>query len=283
MKFDFSEIINKFTSRREKTHADMRREDKVGRLFSNKKLLAVFVGVVVLIALVSVLTLISEKSGKNAETLPMTDGQPVAMLSSTAESMKGSFLLAVVNDSDRTVRMISTVTADSESGSVNVSYLPSEQICTVADSEGTIADHFKNTGKDGLIYAVRACGASVDRYVIVDESNLLSLLKLFGEQTVDVQNEIRHEYKGVSYIIEKGNQTFTAENLEKYFIYLCDSRAEGSEELTGLLLKLLELSFKNGSDGTAQERYDEFVNLVSTDISAMDIANYGPLLERFGE
>lgn len=273
-----------FWNKREKTNADMRREDKVGRLLNSKKLIAVFIGIVILIALVSVATLVSEFGGNNAETLSMTDGEPVAAVnSSTAESMKGSFLLTVVNDSDRTVRLVALITADSESGSVDVSYIPSEQTCSVAGSEGTISDHFKNTGKDGLIYAVRACGANVDRYVMVDESNLLSLLKLFGEQTVDVKNEIRHEYKGVSYIIEKGSQTFSAENLEKYFIYLCDSRAQGSEELTGLLLRLLKLSFKNNGDDTAQKRYDEFVNLVSTDISAMDIAHYGPLLESFGE
>lgn len=277
MKFDF-------WNKREKTHADMRREDKVGRLLSSKKLIAVFVGVVALIALVSVGTLVSEFGGNNAETLPMTDGEPVAVMnSSTAESMKGSFLLTVVNDSDRTVRLIALIAADSESGSVDVSYIPAEQTCSVADSEGTISDHFKNTGKDGLIYAVRACGASVDRYVMIDEGNLLSLLKLFGEQTVDVKQEVRHEYKGVSYTIEKGSQTLAAENLEKYFIYLCDSRAQGSEELTDLLLRLLKLSFKNNGDDTAQKRYDEFVNLVSTDISAMDIAYYGPLLESFGE
>lgn len=273
-----------FWNKREKTHADMRREDKVGRLLNSKKLIAVFIGIVILIALVSVATLVSEFGVNNAETLSMTDGEPVAAVnSSTAGSMKGSFLLTVVNDSDRTVRLIALITADSESGSVDISYIPSEQTCSVAGSEGAISDHFKNTGKDGLIYAVRACGANVDRYVMVDESNLLSLLKLFGEQTVDVKNEIRHEYKGVSYIIEKGSQTFSAENLEKYFIYLCDSRAQGSEELTDLLLRLLKLSFKNNGDDTAQKRYDEFVNLVSTDISAMDIAHYGPLLESFGE
>lgn len=282
MKFDFSDIINKLMSRREKTHADMRREDKLGRFLNNKKLLVVFVALVVLIALVSVGTLISEKGSGNAQTLPMTDGEPVVALnSSTAESLKGSFLLAVTGDSERTVRLLALIAADSESGSVDVSYIPAEQVCSVASFEGTIEEQFKNTGKDGLIYAVRACGARVDRYVMVDEENLFSLLKLFGEQTVDVKKEIRHEYKGVSYIIEKGTQTFTAENLEKYFIYLCDSRAEESDALTELLLKLLELSFKNEGEDTAQTRYDRFVNLVSTDISAMDIAFYGPLLERF--
>lgn len=268
---------------REKTHADMRREDKIGRFLNNKKLIAVFVIIVVLIAIVSVATLVSEKSGKIAETLPATSGEPVEVMSSTAQSMKGSFLLSVVSDSERTIRLLALVAADSESGSINVSYIPPEQRCSVASSEGTISEHFKNTGKDGLIYAVRACGAEVDRYVIVDEDNLFSLLKLFGEQTVDVEKEIRHEYNGVSYIIEKGTQTFTAENLEKYFIYLCDSRAEESEALTRLLLRLVELSFKNENEENAQNRYDEFVNLISTDISAMDIANYGPLLERFGD
>lgn len=277
MKFDF-------WNKREKTHADMRREDKFGRILNNKKLIAVFVGVVILIAIVSVATLISERSGKLSETLPATEGEPVMALSSNAaESMKGNFLLAVCNDSERTIRLLALITADSESGSIDISYMPPEQTCTVGSSEGTIVDHFKNTGKDGLIYAVRACGADIDRYVMVDEDNLFSLLKIFGEQTVDVKKEIRHEYKGVSYIIEKGIQTFTAENLEKYFIYLCDSRAEESEALTGLLLKLLELSFGTEGDDTAQKRYDDIVNLISTDISAMDIAHYGPLLERFGK
>lgn len=261
----------------------MRREDKFGRLLSNRKLITVFVCVVALIMLVSVVTLVSEKNADSGETTADESAVYAAALSSTAENMKGSFLLAVCNEESRSIRLLACVTADSKNGSVDITYIPTGQVCSVSSSKGTIAGHFENTGKDGLIYAVRACGVNIDRYVIIDESNLFPLLKLFPEQTIDVRNEVRHDYKGISYIIEKGTQTFTAENLEKYFIYLCDNRAEESEELTELLMRFLRLSFVNEGEETVEKRYYETVNLVSTDISAMDIAAYSPLLERFSE
>lgn len=267
----------------ETTHASMRREDKIKRFFSNRILLSAFAVLVVLIAAVSVVTLITEK--RNSEP---TGTEPLALAavqnvdSSAPQELKADFLLAVCSEEKRTVSLLACLTADSEKGSFEISYLSPSQRCVVGSTEGSIEEHFRRSGSDGLIWAVRSCsGKAVDRYVLVDEKNVIDVFKVFGEQVLNVEHEIRHTYNGISFIINEGTQNFSADNLAKYLFYLCDSGAEEKESLTGLISRFLTLSLGNGNADELDEKYDRLVNLIKTDISAMDIATYGQVLSSF--
>ena len=262
----------------------MRRDDKIKRFLTNKILLSAFAAVVILIAAVSVATLVSEK--RNNEP---TNTEPVMLSavgrevdSSAPQELKANFLLAVCSEEKRTVRLLACLSADSERGNFEISYIPAAQSCEVGSTVGSIEEHFKRSGTDGLIWAVRACtGNAVDRYVIVDEKNVAGIFKVFGEQVLDVPHEVRHTYNGISFIINEGEQKFTADNLAKYFTYLCDGGADENANLTGLISRYLSLSLGDGDAEQLQKKYTSLVNLIKTDISAMDIATYGSLLSSF--
>lgn len=268
-------------SEKKDAHAAMRRDDKLKRLLNNKILVAAFAVFVALLALASAASVIGAKKGNETsapvDTLAL---QGAEVNSSAAQSLNANFLLAVCDEDERTVRLLACLSADSEKGSFEIEYIPSTQLCSVNSVEGTIESHFKNSGTDGLIWAVRASGHNVDRYVLIDEDNAVKLFKAFGEQEIDVQKRVKHDYKGVSFIIEKGVQKFTAETLMKYFAYLCDSGAAEKESITGLVSHYLALAFSS-KDMSITERYDNMVNLMTTDISALDIATYGPILATF--
>ena len=263
----------------------MRREDKIKRFLTNEILLSAFAVIVVLIAAVSAVTLISE-----TRTEEPTDTQPMALAavrevdSSAPQELKASFLLAVCSEEKRTIGLLACLTADSERGSFEISYIPASQRCEVGSTEGSIEEHFKRSGSDGLIWAVRACtGSAIDRYVIVDEKNVTDIFKVFGEQVLNIPHEVRHTYKGISFIINDGEQKLSADNLAKYFSYLCDSGVEEKESITGLISQYLALSMGDGNTDELQRKYNSLVNLLKTDISAMDIVTYGSLLSGFLE
>lgn len=268
------------------THASMRRDDKIKRFLTNKILLSAFAVVVVLIAAVSVVTLISEKkSNEPTDTQPLTLSASVREVdSSVPQELKASFLLAVCSESERKVRLIACLSADSERGSFEITYIPASQRCEVGSTEGSIEEHFKRSGSDGLIWAVRACtGNAIDRYVIIDEKDVMNIFKVFGEQVIIIPNEVRHTYNGISFIINEGMQKLSADNMAKYLSYLCDSGAEEKDSITGLVSHYLRLSFETDGETTLEGRFDSLVNLLKTDISAMDIATYGALLSSFLE
>lgn len=268
----------------ETTHASMRREDKIKRFLTNRILLSAFAVVVVLIAAVSVVTLIGER--KNNEPTEV-EAIPLAAAvrevdSSAPQELKANFLFAVCNEEKRAVRLLACLFADSEKGCFEISYIPATQRCEVGSTEGSIEEHFKRSGSNGLIWAVRACtGNAVDRYVIVDENNITEIFKFFGEQNLKIPHEIRHTYNGISFIINEGEQKVTADNLTKYFNYLYDSGVEEKENITGLISRYLSLSLDGGDAEQLQKKYASLVNLIKTDISAMDIASYGELLSTF--
>ena len=268
----------------ETTHASMRREDKIKRLLTNRILLSAFAVVVVLIAAVSVATLISERKSNEptqAEAIPLAAAVR-EVDSSAPQELKANFLFAVCNEEKRAVRLLACLSADSEKGCFEISYIPAAQRCEVGSTEGSIEEHFKRDGSNGLIWAVRACtGNAVDRYVIVDEKNILGIFKFFGEQIMNIPHEIRHTYNGISFIINEGEQKVTADNLTKYFTYLYDSGIEEKENITGLISRYLSLSLDGGEAEQLQKKYASLVNLIKTDISAMDIASYGELLSTF--
>ncbi len=262
------------------------RGNGIKRFLTNKILLSVFAAAVALIALVSVGTLIKEKTaGVQSETEPTVAGMMRAVVDSSApQELKASFLLAVCSESERKVRLIACLSADSEKGNFKITYIPASQRCEVGSTEGSIEEHYKRSGSDGLIWAVRACtGKDVDRYVIVDEKNAADIFKVFGEQTLNIPHEVRHEYNGISFIINEGIQKLSADNMAKYLSYLCDSGAEEKESITGLVSHYLRLSFETDDGNTLESRFDSLVNLLKTDISAMDIATYGALLSSFLE
>lgn len=261
------------------------RGDRIKRFLTNKLLLSVFAGAVALIALVSVGTLINEKKADvQSTTKPMLAAMARKVDSSAPQELKASFLLAVCSESERKVRLIACLSADSEKGNFEINYIPASQRCEVGSTEGSIEEHYKSSGCDGLIWAVRACtGKDVDRYIIVDEKNVADIFKIFGEQVINVPHEVRHDYNGISFIINEGTQKLSADNMAKYLSYLCDSGAEEQDSITGLVSHYLRLSFETDGGNTLESRFDSLVNLVKTDISAMDIAAYGALLSSFLE
>ncbi len=262
------------------------RGDGIKRFLTNKILLSVFAAAVALIALVSAGTIIKEKTTDvQSETEPMAAEMGRAVVdSSTPQELKASFLLAVCSESERKVRLVACLSADSEKGNFKITYIPASQRCEVGSTGGSIEEHYKRSGSDGLIWAVRACtGKDVDRHVIIDEKDAADIFKVFGEQTLNIPHEVRHEYNGISFIINEGIQKLSADNMAKYLSYLCDSGAEEEESITGLVSHYLRLSFETDDETTLEGRFDSLVNLLKTDISAMDIATYGALLSSFLE
>ena len=278
--------MKKLSDFQETTHASMRRDDKIKRFLTNKILLSAFAVVVVLIAAVSVVTLISEKkSNEPTDTQPLTLSASVREVDSSApQELKASFLLAVCSEEKRKISLLACLNADSDRGSFKISYIPASRRCKVDSTEGSIEEHFKRSGSDGLIWAVRACtGNAIDRYVIIDEKDVINIFKVFGEQVIIIPNEVRHTYNGISFIINDGEQKISADNLAKYFAYLCDNQYEENENITGLVSRYLALSLGDGNAEELERKYNELVNLIKTDISAMDIATYGPLLSSFAK
>lgn len=261
------------------------RTDKIKRFLTNKLLLSVFAGAVVLLALVSAGTLVKEKKADvQRDTGPVIAEMARKVDSSAPQELKASFLFAVCSESERKVRLIACLSADSEKGNFELSYIPAQQRCEVGSTEGSIEEHYKSSGCDGLIWAVRACtGKEVDRYVIVDENDVADIFKIFGEQEINVPHEVRHDYNGISFIINEGMQKLSADNMAKYLSYLCDSGVEEQDSITGLVSYYLRLSFETDGEKTLADKFNSLVNLIRTDISAMDIAAYGPLLSSFLE
>lgn len=255
-----------------------------------KLLVIAFAVIVVVLAAISAVTVISEKDGKAAETTA-SDALPAAAVSDTAAEGKlseeqlplnANILLAFTEDGNSGLELLSIVNIDSEAGNIRISYIPTNTFRKVNNLSGTMAEHIENGGIKELLWAVgEYAGISIERYVCIDEADFVNIMKKIGDFEVKIEEDISHEYNGISFIIDKGTHQFAPDSMLKYIVYLCHTLSSDPKTLTDIMAGIAGrlISDDKGNKRTA-ESYEKVINNVETDISAFDIVNYSQAISR---
>lgn len=253
------------------------------RKIDGKRIAVLFAAAVLVLSVVSAVTVISEKSGKPTETTEST-----ALLAAVADTVRESasgenqlpihanILLALTEDGTRGLEMLSVINIDSEKQQIRISYIPVEASQQVNNLSGTMAEHIENGGIKELLWAVgEYAGISIERYVCLDEADFADIMKKIGEFEVKIEEDISHEYNGISFIIDEGTHRFASDSMLKYIVYLCQTLSSDSKTLTDIMAGIAGklISDEKGNKITAAS-YEKTVNYVDTDISAIDIVNY---------
>lgn len=286
MKLPLTDKINKlFGTRHKKADPKAERKKQMRQRRIDGRLIAVFfAAAVVILGAVSAATLISEKGEQPTETTVNTE--PLAMAASDTVSegtlsesqlpLQANILLALTEDGNQGLEMLSVINIDSEKEKVRISYIPVGATQQVNNLSGTMAEHIENGGIKELLWAVgEYAGISIERYVCLDEADFADVMKKIGEFEVSIEEDISHEYNGISFIIDEGTHRFAPDSMLKYIVYLCQSLTTQSKTLTDIMAGIAGklISDEKGNKITA-ESYEKTVNFVDTDISAMDIVNY---------
>lgn len=279
------EKINKLLGTRHKK-ADPkaeRRKQMRERKIDMKFIVIAFAAVVVILAVVSAVIVLSEKNNtsvsqpdENAAVLIAADTSGEEKPSDNRTELNANILLALTEDGNSGLELLSVINLDSVNGKVRISYIPTETMQSVNNLTGTMAEHIENGGIKELLWAVgEHADISIERYVCLDEANFADIMKKIGEFEVRIDEDISHEYNGISFIIDEGTHRFASDAMLKYVVYLCQMISTESKTLTDIMAGIAGklISDEKGNKITAAS-YDKAVNCVDTDISAIDIVNY---------
>ncbi len=267
--------------------------DKIKELFNKIASLSIFqkspstkIVVIAFCALIAVLLVISGvsviKQGSDDpkdETTSDTSGEVSLESTFVQEDLKSNCLFILTDNDNEKIHCLVLVNLDSENDSIRISFVDPATKHVVSNLNGTMHEHLNNGGVNELVWAVsEKYSVEIDRYLMGDELGFTKLMSEFDNITVEIEEQINHSHNGVSYIIESGSQTFTADMMLKYFLYISSYKGNKFDKaVEAMLLYANEIFCKRDKEAEANEFKEEFENILGyfeTNISALDYSRF---------
>lgn len=262
----------------------VRKQLLYGRNINMKTVVILFAVAIILLAILSIGVVKSEKDKEKETTLSETTTDFAYADATGPEDTAEAFnvLLAFTKDGNEGLQHLSVLHADPATSEVKLTFIPVNTKISVNNYEGTMKNHLKNGGITELLWAVGQYGnISIPYYIYCDEEDFSAIMKFIGETEITLEKQINHDYNGISFIIEKGTQKLTADMMLKYFVYLCDRESLSQREVCSLYSVLFRKLVSHENPQSVSDSFDGIINSISTNISAMDIANNISLILSF--
>ena len=255
-----------------------------GRNINMKTVAILFCAAVFLLALLSAVVIKSEtdKEKETTASETLTDSAFAETFVKNENTEAFNMLLAFTKDGNDGLQHLSVLHADPVSSEVKITFIPVNAKITVNNYEGTMKNHLKSGGITELLWAVgEYSNISIPYYIYCDEENFSEIMRFIGETEILLEKQINHDYNGINFIIEKGMQKLTGDMMLRYFVYLCDRESLSQKEICNLYGVLFKKLVSHENPQSVSDSFDGIINSISTNISAMDIANNLPLILSF--
>ncbi len=254
------------------------------RILRPELVLPLFLGVLVLLVLISSVVIVREHRRANGETTaPVTESAVVVQPDEAKGTLQGNFLLVLADQTVGTIKMLAVVRADSEAQTLSVCFVSPADRAEVNNLNGSMQQHYDKGGATELAWAVGARTArTIDRYIIVNSDRMTIFCKNLGEHELTIDAAVQGEYDGIAFVIKEGKQKLTSDTLCKYFGFCCKTLYQGNDEKVSSLLDYLIQKLLSPEN---ESRFDrilaKLISDATTNISAMDLQDYGAVRPAF--
>lgn len=255
-----------------------------GRNINMKTVGILFCIALVLLAVLSAVVVKSELNKEKETTVSETasDSLYAETFKSAENNESFNILLAFTKNDNENLQLLSVLNANPETSEIRVTYIPVNSKIKVNNYEGSMKNHLKNGGITELLWAVgQYADISIPYYIYCDEEDFCNIIKTTGDTEIFLENQINHDYNGINFIIENGNRKLTADMMLKYYVYLCDTESLSKKEITELFSIVAKKFVSHENPQSVSDSFNNIVNHINTNISAIDIANNLPLILSF--
>lgn len=253
----------------------------------SKKLVLVLFGVVVgLLVCVSAIFIVSEKKEKQQQTTAAVQAtaDAVSYSAQEGEEITGDFLLALTDNERTSVQSIIVVRFNTAQKVLIFSFVDPEETVAVNEVTANMHSHLKDGGTNELLWAVSEyTGMNFDRYLISDEASFSSFVASLGDMTVKIEDRVSFDHNGISFIIDKGEQTLTADMMLKYYLYLISSPKKNGDKIAQMLVTFFEELLSEEDDTKREEAFCSAVGIFDTNLSAIDYSDHKNILRTVPE
>ena len=251
----------------------------------SKRVIAAGFGIIVaLLLLMSGVFIIGERQNKKQENLlttETTDAPEVAVSVPATKEIDSTFLFALTDNDNTTVHSIIVADFNSETESLQFRFINPDATVTVNETTGSIHSHLSDGGISEFLWAVSShTGTGFNRYLVIQESDFVKLMSIIGDTEIEIENNISYDHNGISFIIDKGRRTLTADMMLKYCLYLSSNPQVNAEKISGLFITLIQRLFTAENDELLHDRFSSALSLFTTDISAIDFSDHKDAVRR---
>lgn len=242
-----------------------------------KTVAVVFAALIVILGAVSAIIVISEKRSSVLST-SVNDATATTLskeefIQNAKADISGNYLFALTKEDNKDLKLIALINISHETKRLKMTVVPVNAVCTVNNVEATMAEHLQSGGITQLLWAVGEFSKiSIEKYMYCDEQNFIDFMKVLGNIEFNIPSQVSHEYNGINFIIEEGNQLLTPDMMLKYFLYVCENVYSNPEDLK-TVFSVLGNKLLNVEDYTQIEKnYNSIINCITTNISPIDIS-----------
>ncbi len=240
---------------------------------------SVIIGVLILISAVFVIA-DNREAQDDTTTNAVSETQAADVTVQSTKEIDASFLLAMTNDENQ-VHSIVVAKFNSEQETLSLEFVDPSVSVTVNESTGSIREHLIRGGISEFLWAISEhTGQGFNRYFIGDEDSFTGLMSMLGETTVEIPQQIYYDHDGISFIIDSGKQSLTADMMLKYYLYLVASPETNAQQIKFVLTDILSRLFTAETDELLEQRFCKAIGLFTTDISAIDFAEHKDAIKR---
>lgn len=245
-----------------------------------KKMLIIGFSLIVLaLAIFSAAVLIDENTAVPVEgTTSQGDIDPAVLNNPNAQQVSADYLL-VFSDTEKTQVMSALVlTFNSEAQTIQYRFIPTDAYIAAGGVVGPLSTHLISGGANQLILAAESVtGLVFERYLIGNESSFVHLMELLGDSTVEIDSRVSYSHNGVSFIIDEGIRTLTADMMLKYCLYLMNTPGN-EEKILSLLVEIVERLVSAEGDEQLESNFCSAIGFFDTNVTANDYATYKEII-----
>ena len=278
---EFFQSIREFISRLTEKLSAMR----IFNFSPSKKVIgAGFAILVALLMITSAVFVIGDlRAGKQDEllTTETTEAAQVAVSTPATKEIDSTFLFALTDNDSSHVHSVFVLSFNSEAETLQFSFVNPDTSVTVNEKTGTIHSHLSDGGISEFLWAVSShTGIGFNRYLVIDESDFVKLISSVGDIEMEIENSISYDHDGISFIIDKGKNIFTADTMLKYCLYLASSPDVNADKIMQVFVTLIQRLFTAENDELLQSKFSTALGLFTTDISAIDFSEHKDAVRR---
>ncbi|MBQ5970007.1 MAG: hypothetical protein IJL52_07795 [Clostridia bacterium] len=264
------------------SYAADRMQNKAERFFRPKTVGLLFALVIAVLVAISILVVVHEKNSHRVDDNDAPVSSPGGEQQTAGDK---DFLLAFIDDSDDTIRMLAALHANESEGRFSVRYVSPSAVVSINNMDGTLQSHYQSNGAPGLCAAAAAyLQCTIDRYLLFDDNDFIAMAKLMSDFSLEIDMRADFTYKEIPITIEPGTQITTPDMLCKYFAYLCDNLYSGGEAAVTEMLSLLATKLFSDTSEPMDAHLQRFADCASsTNVVAMDIGTYAASLPVYVE
>jgi anionic cell wall polymer biosynthesis LytR-Cps2A-Psr (LCP) family protein len=257
------------------------------QILKRRRYIALFTLFIVFLATISIMVLLREYDYDlskifGSQTQETTDSEQHMKQNNIDMKDDKNILLAVHSTDKNEIYYIAILNMQLDKRQISICPLSVKANASVNGRNQSLEGHLEQGGAKQFAQAITAnTNVEFDRYIVTNEKNFKTIIRSFGNFTLTLDDKISYSGNDFTLSLLKGKQTIAGDTLLKYIRFQEKSGFNYLNKQADILCDLIDQCFSEKNVGKGEDLFNDFINLVSSNITIVDYTNYVEYLQDY--